>query len=385
MRVRLTLLLALGLPVTACTSYHYDRLAPLDEIEELSALSRRSRKLPLVEGRVEVGRTGDGVPIHLAYVESPPRSDWLVVMIHGLLASHRSWEFMAAEIASEHDLLLVDLLGCGRSDKPDPSVHGERLYSPESSARFVLAALRDRLAARGDRLAARGDRPNVAIVGHSLGGMVALRMLGSPALRSEFPDEVEAIRRAVLIAPVDFAVEKKHPGFERLAKLSTFELRVASASGILRELVAERMQEEMTDPHRMPRELADRRVAILGDDRQRAAAQAMIRQAVPFDANERPDWDAIERLVRDYGNVSAPTLILWGARDETFGVAMGYKLRAQLPDARLHVLPGRKHSLQSEAPAECSRAVLWFVRTAGRGSPVVVDGAVEPRGEMLGE
>jgi pimeloyl-ACP methyl ester carboxylesterase len=100
----------------------------------------------------------------------------------------------------------------------------------------------------------------------------------------------------------------------------------------------------------------------------------MILQAVPFDlTSRRPDWEAIEVLEADYANVRVPALILWGARDETLPASMGYKLRAQLPDARLRIVEESMHSLPTERPALCAEYIRSFVESAGDGWPAVAE------------
>ncbi|MCI0637277.1 MAG: alpha/beta hydrolase, partial [Actinobacteria bacterium] len=50
-------------------------------------------------------------------------------------------------------------------------------------------------------------------------------------------------------------------------------------------------------------------------------------------------------------------LIIWGSRDETLPVSMGYKLAAQLPRARLVVVPGCMHSVHLEEPVFSTHAI----------------------------
>ena len=49
------------------------------------------------------------------------------------------------------------------------------------------------------------------------------------------------------------------------------------------------------------------------------------------------------------------------------GYVMAYKLLAQLPNARLRVLPDAMHSLPTERPWTCARLVRDFVRSDGAG------------------
>jgi pimeloyl-ACP methyl ester carboxylesterase len=96
-----------------------------------------------------------------------------VLFIHGLLGSNRSWTNLIDGLDTDHRLLAPDLFGHGMSDKP----RGD--YSLGAHA----ATLRDLL----DRL----DIDRVTLVGHSLGGGIALQF------SYLFPERVQ---RLVLIS-----------------------------------------------------------------------------------------------------------------------------------------------------------------------------------------
>jgi hypothetical protein len=65
--------------------------------------------------------------------------------------------------------------------------------------------------------------------------------------------------------------------------------------------------------------------------------------------------------------VTFPCLIVWGARDETLPLSMGYKLQAQLPDAALIVIHDTKHSMQLERPRLSSSILREFIESGTRG------------------
>jgi pimeloyl-ACP methyl ester carboxylesterase len=133
------------------------------------------------------------------------------------------------------------------------------------------------------------------------------------------------------------------------------------------------MRQGAVEPRRVPRIEAERMVEILRDGPRRRAAQAMIMQAVPFTEDEVPDWPRIRALVADYANVDRPCLLVHGECDETFGVAVAYKLQAQLPDAWLHVLAETKHALPGEAPRRCAAEIRAFLADGGDGRERIVD------------
>jgi pimeloyl-ACP methyl ester carboxylesterase len=60
--------------------------------------------------------------------------------------------------------------------------------------------------------------------------------------------------------------------------------------------------------------------------------------------NERPD------LGRQFAEVAAPTLLVWGDDDPLSPVAVGQHLAALMPKAELHVLAGGRHSMGADLP-----------------------------------
>jgi pimeloyl-ACP methyl ester carboxylesterase len=277
----------------------------------------------------------------------------LVVLIHGVLSNHDVWRFVAGDLGTDHDLLLVDLLGCGSSEKPDPGRLPAAAWSPSGLARQLLYVLRSELSGT-----ARGR--DLVLVGHSLGGSIILRMLGDPALRTEFQDVLAHVTRSVLFSPVDVAVERKHPVFESIVKVWAIEVSLGSMTGLLADKVVRATLEGTSRPDSIPREEAERMIQILGDGATRRAAQAMILAAVPYTIAERPDWAEIDRVVDYYKNIDEPCHIVWGRHDETFGVAMGYKLAAEIPGATLTIVPYGTHILPVESPRLCAGLVREF-------------------------
>ncbi len=96
----------------------------------------------------------DGLKVHYQSLGSGSPA---VVFIHGWTCDLTFWRLNAPAIAAKHRVLLIDLPGHGRSDKPEVS------YTLERFARGVDAVLRD----------AGVDR--AVLVGHSMGGPVALK------------------------------------------------------------------------------------------------------------------------------------------------------------------------------------------------------------------
>ncbi|MQY31305.1 alpha/beta fold hydrolase [Nocardia aurantia] len=105
---------------------------------------------------------------HIHVVTDGPPGAPAIVLLHGLAGSTAWWDPVVPALA-DHHVVRIDLLGHGRSDKPDTG------YGiPEQAGR--VAAVLDRLGV-----------PRAVIVGHSTGGYVAT------ALAEQRPDLVTAI------------------------------------------------------------------------------------------------------------------------------------------------------------------------------------------------
>jgi pimeloyl-ACP methyl ester carboxylesterase len=73
------------------------------------------------------------------------------------------------------------------------------------------------------------------------------------------------------------------------------------------------------------------------------------------------DPPAAERLDR----LTMPVLFVHGALDFAYVETFGRHLEANVPDARLVVMPGVAHLLAAEAPEAVARLVLDVVRPLG--------------------
>src|SRR3954452_6405855 len=106
-----------------------------------------------------------GHPVSYCTAGSGP----VLVLIHGITSSSRTWERVLPALAEHHTVIAPDLLGHGESAKP----RGD--YSLGAYA----SGIRDLLVALG--------HPRATVVGHSLGGGIAMQ------LAYQFPERVERL------------------------------------------------------------------------------------------------------------------------------------------------------------------------------------------------
>ena len=260
-----------------------------------------------------------------------------LVLVHGF-TGHR------ADFA-EHLPALGEL---GWTLAPDLPGHGESTNTGrEEDYRFdrlveVLVALLDAVGAR-----------SVDLLGHSMGGMLALRLaLARP-------------ERVASLVLMDTA-----PGPLRDLPLETFRLawRVAREAGMetLQRMARERAADDPT------RTEADRRL-----ERERGPQWYWERHRRRFLAMDRIAYAELGReiveqqsLVPRLPEIRCPSLVLVGEEDRSF-LEPAEVMAASLPHARLVVLPGAGHQPQFEAPGPWREAVLDHlrrVRNTGEGA-----------------
>jgi pimeloyl-ACP methyl ester carboxylesterase len=236
--------------------------------------------------RVHVQELGDGPPI---------------VMIHGLLiGSIASWYFTAApQLAQSHRVRMYDLRGHGRSEAARSGFDTHTLVAD-------LAALVEDL-----------DGP-IDVVGHSWGGLVALRYaLAEPARVRRLAIVEAPLPPASALDIADFMTKPREQMLEALPA----PLRVAVASG---------------------RRQAERLVASL--------------QALALDSTLLADVRAEPDLTdAELARITAPTLVAYG--DQSACLPGGERLARALPAARHIVLPGG-HFLHLDARAELAAALV---------------------------
>ncbi len=97
-------------------------------------------------------------PNALHYITAGPREAPPILFLHGITGSRRYWERKVRSLRREYHLVLPDLVGFGMSPKP----HVE----------YTIDLFRDSVRGLVEELGL-ADRP-IIIVGHSLGGLIAL-------------------------------------------------------------------------------------------------------------------------------------------------------------------------------------------------------------------
>ena len=226
-----------------------------------------------------------------------------LVLIHGFAGTGRAWDPVLERLGAQtYRAVAPDLRGHGAAGTARP-------VSFAACAADVLAAARAPL----------------TLCGYSLGGRIALHAaLVAP----------ERVARLVLVATTAGIDDEA----DRATRRARDEELAAFADTATPAAFADRWAAQPLFAGTPPEAARIWREDLLRND---PAALAAVLRGIGTGAMT-PLW---ERL----GELTMPTTILAGERDAKF-VALGERLAAGIPDARLVIVPGAGHGLPREAP-----------------------------------
>lgn len=236
-----------------------------------------------------------------------------IIFVHGFGADLNTWMFNQPALAEKHRTLALDLPGHGGSTKV--------LDRAIDSASF---------AADIDRFLAALDIDRVHLVGHSMGGAIALSFAGWQG---------ERVASLSLIAPAELGPEINAAFIDGFVKME----RRREAQDVLRLLVH--------DPDLVSRAMVE---DVLRYKRLDGVADALRRLAEEWFPNgiQRAVWSA------SVPSLAMPVQIIWGREDQIIPVAHGEGLADQVP---LHILDSAGHLPHMEKSAEVNRLIGRFV------------------------
>ena len=242
-----------------------------------------------------------------------------LALVHGLGLNRAMWQWQLPALVPHFDVLTYDLLGHGESSGPvavpDLTMFSEQLL----------------------RLMDRCGIERAAIVGFSLGGMIARRF----AL--DHPDRLSAM--AILHSAHD-----RSPG-ERNAILERVRQVEAAGPSSTADAALERW---FTSDFRAanPAMMALIRDWIMSNDR------------LVYPGIYRVLAEGDEEIARDIHRIASPTLVMTGEDDLGNSVEMARKMAGCIAGAREVILPGLRHMALAESPGTFNEPLVDFFRDA---------------------
>lgn len=241
-----------------------------------------------------------------------------LLFIHGLGASGRDWENQLNYFKAHYQILVVDLRGHGKSDKPNLP-YSISLFTDDISQLLQQLALK-----------------KLHVIGHSLGGMIAFELALS------HPDLVQSLTIINSAPKVEFPslafklnfylrfLSVKLFGMKKLSKTLANRVFPKPEQSQLREIFISRWLEN--DP------------------------QAYLNALKAF-----PGWDVMEKLP----SLLCPTLIMTGDRDYT-SIAYKQSYMRRIPNASMVIIPDSGHLTIVDQSSACNQALKDFLTKTSR-------------------
>lgn len=242
-----------------------------------------------------------------------------LVLLHGNSANAWWWQPLAGEMAAQFSLLALDQRGHGDSEWVRPPDYQPRAYADDL-----------------DRFIAANALEKPIIVGHSMGGIVAL------AFAERHP---EAIRAAVAIDVAITSGRGRDRYLRRLRALPVVTYRdLETAIGRFRL---------------MPKE-GDIRPEVLAAIARRSFAPAAARgYTLKFDREGFSGSDGLD-VAGAIARVRVPLLLIRAEHSRIMTAEAAARAAASNPAAQLTVIPGVHHHLLLERPDLLARAIAQF-------------------------
>jgi pimeloyl-ACP methyl ester carboxylesterase len=241
-----------------------------------------------------------------------------VLLLHGVPVSGRLWTEVVPLLPHGHRVIVLDLLGCGRSD----GAHRQSLSIPAQAAR--VNAVLDEL-----------NVPRACVVGHGVGGAIA------QWIAVHHPERVSSL---ALVAAMCFDTwpDKRLRSLRPLLPL-------------LRALPPRMVFDAVR--HRLLAGHADARLAARAVERYMRAytgptgRDTLLRHLRDLNA---ADTRALAPRLRE---IAAPAVVLLGERDPWCRLADARRLAHDIPHASLETVPDAGHYLPDEAPQRVAGAI----------------------------
>jgi pimeloyl-ACP methyl ester carboxylesterase len=262
-------------------------------------VTAESATLPLADGDIYVRQDG-------------PSDAAALLLIHGSGASTRSWDWLVPLLSTSYHVVRIDLLGHGRSAKPDDGDYGI-----PAQARRAAAAL--------DRLGLQ----HVVAVGHSSGGYTAA------ALAGQRPGQVAALA-LIDTGPALNAFIAQEGAMEpaQWPLLTDEQIRMAASSGFSRA------------GYQIPQQFLDdvRAMTYHTFTATMRASRAYIQQ---------------QTLPEQLAPLARPLLVIFGEDDRRWRSSSAADYHA-VPGAQVEMLAGVGHSPILEDPPRTAALLLGF-------------------------
>lgn len=266
-----------------------------------------------------MARAPDGTVFERAGPAGAP----VVVLCHGLGLCRAVWQWQVPVLAQRFDVITYDLFGHGDS-APPPDTPSLTLFSEQ------LAGLLDHCGV-----------DHAAIVGFSLGGMIARRFA------QDHPARTDAL--AILHSP-----HRRTAAAQRAILDRVEQARDAGPQATVAAALDRWFTEDYRAAHPQMMDLV--RAWVLAND------------IAIYHTIYRVLADGVDEITAPVPPIDVPTLVVTGDEDYGNGPEMTHAIAAEIAGAQAVILPGLRHMALAEDPQAMNDVLVPFLDNALAGA-----------------
>jgi pimeloyl-ACP methyl ester carboxylesterase len=251
-----------------------------------------------------------------------------VILIHGFGGSMWQWEQQQHALSQHFRVLTLDLPGAGLSDKPEID------YRPDQMLDFFVGFM--------DAV----KLPQATLVGNSMGAGLAIGMvLAHP----------KHVAKLVLIDGLPQHVMEKltSPSVRRALETRAPSWLVSFGNWLFGGLMIESVLKEIVYDQAL---LTPAVIERSNRNRQRPG---LIKPIMTVREN-LPLWES--GFAMRLGEITHPTLVIWGEEDRVFPIAVGEELHQTIKGSRFIRIPKAGHIPQWERPDLINQELITFIQ-----------------------
>ncbi len=237
-------------------------------------------------------------------------SDECVLFLHGWGANLTLFEGLMATVSKKYIAVALDLPGFGKSDEPSEP------WSVDDYAEFVI------------KFISQLSLKPVALIGHSFGGRLMIKLLANKMLPS--------VKYAVFIDAA--GIKPKRTARQKLSlalyKCGKLVLSCPPVKALFPDTLERLRKKRASEDYRN--------------------ATPVMRQTLVKVVNED--------LTKLLPKIQVPSLLIWGTADTATPISDGESFERLIPDAGLVRVQGAGHYSFLQAPELCSRAISSFLK-----------------------
>ena len=245
----------------------------------------------------------------VSYAEHGPEGSPAVVFLHGWRSNKEAWNGMVTRLTASQNnqsgsrrLIAIDLPGFGASEAPKSA------YSVSDYAEIVAEFI------------SKLTLTSVSLIGHSFGGRVAIKLAAQ---------KPKLIQKLILIDSGGFRDESSK---KNILKAGAKIVKPFFAHSFMRPLRAKIYKSIGAEDYVATPVIQETFMKVIGED-----------------------------LTEDIQKISAPTLLIWGAKDAETPPSFGTRMNKLIAGSKLSVIAGAGHFSFIDKPDETAKLVGDFL------------------------